>query len=57
MNSGGKEALFQKKIRIEQFDNRECFLQTENSSNRENTILLTDFFLSTSLCQSSFVLY
>lgn len=58
MNSSGEAELFQKKIHIEQYDNRDCFLQTENSSNRENLVLLGDFFfLSLSLCQSSFVSY
>lgn len=47
MNNSGEVALFQKKIHIEQFDNGECFLQTKNSSNRENLVLLGDFF---SLC-------
>lgn len=51
MNSSGEVALFQKKFHIEQFDNRECFLQTENSSNRENLVLLSDFFLSASVSE------
>lgn len=54
MNNSGEVALFQKKIHIEQFDNGECFLQTKNSSNRENFVLLGDFFFTLSLCQSSF---
>lgn len=49
MSSVGEVALFQKKIHIEQFDNGDCFLQAEISSNWENLVSLSDFFFSVSL--------
>lgn len=50
VSSVGEVALFQKKIHIEQFDNGDCFLQAEISSNWQNLVSLSDFFFSLCLC-------
>lgn len=55
MSSG--EVVFQENIHFKKSDNRECFLQAENSSNRGRLAMLDSFFFPLSLFQSSFVSY
>lgn len=47
MSSG--EVVFQENIHFKKSDNRECFLQAENSSNRGRLAMLDSFFFL-SLC-------
>lgn len=46
--SSSAEVVFQENIHFKKSDNRECFLQAENSSNRGSLVMLDTFFLSVS---------